>query len=192
MFILYSKEERLKIKLKIILATIVTMLTPKISTSMTLDFILTQKTAVKKQNLLEPILLLLKKEFIQVKLSRILIVCEGTDSDYEENNFIKIENNSNHNYYIQINIGNNIGKTLLTKIIGFIINYHNKDNHTPFFLIVKKENINVRKILYNHNKKLIHYKLFTYMMRSFAIITHHQYNSLMRNARGPRPLGVKR
>lgn len=145
---------------------------------MKLNFILIQKPVPKEQYMLEQILLILKELIIQEKLSRLWITCEGNsnDNEEEENNFIKIIKREN-NYYIQINVGNNTGKNLLTKIICLVSNHYN-NKYFPFLLILEKENINLRKILYNYNiSKIRDSKTFTFMMRSFVIVNRYQHKT---------------
>ena len=133
---------------------------------MKLNYILTQQPAL--ENSLEQILLLLSKDIIQGELSKIWII---SNDDY----FITIYNDK----HIQININDNMGKTVLMKIISFIIKKEKKKRQYPFFFIVRQENINIRNILWNNSKTQLknNFKLFTFMMQSFIIVNQHQYEN---------------
>ena len=133
---------------------------------MKLNYILTQQPAL--ENSLEQILLLLSKDIIQGELSKIWII---SNDDY----FITIYNDK----HIQININDNMGKTVLMKIISFIIKKEKKKHQYPFFFIVRQENINIRNILWNNSKTQLknNFKLFTFMMQSFIIVNQHQYEN---------------
>lgn len=140
---------------------------------MKLNFILTQQPPLEKQKLLEQILPLLKQEIIHGKLSKIWVIKNNND-------FISIYNNED----IEININDDIGKTLLTKIIYFIIKRIEEKEETQqhiFFFILKSEYINIRKILWNHNNNndlKNNFELFIFMMRSFVIINQQQYENI--------------
>ena len=163
----------------IIIVDIVITLTTKLKMSMLmkLNFILTQPPSTKKQNLLEQILPLLYEEVIQGKLSAIWINAINNDNDDDDDDddddFITIHENKQ----IHINITSNAGKTLLTKIIRFIINRPKEQRQFLFFIILKNENINIRKLLLNHNKNISN-SLFTFMMRSFIVINQQLYENI--------------
>ena len=132
---------------------------------MKLKFILTQNTTLKEENLLDQIIQVLKFDIIHGKLSQIWLTND------KEKEFIMINNDKDKNY-IQININNNMGKILLTKIMCFTIQ---REKNQPFFIILTKDDINIRKILFNFNKNICNIKLFKILMRSFIIITQQQY-----------------
>lgn len=104
------------------------------------------------------------------------------------------DNNSNNDYFIktvndkddmlQINLSNDIGKTLLIKLICLIINYYKHPKNNPFIIIVKRGiNINIRKTILNFIKdsKLCKLRVFEPMMRSFVIVDQYVYEYLLHN-----------
>ena len=147
-----------------------------------LNFILNQTSPLlKKQDLLQQILPLLSNEIIHGKLSKIWITNDNNNNNNNnnKNNFISIYDNE----YIQININDDMGKTLLTKIIYFIIKRIEQQEQYMFFIVLNTETINLRKILWNHNKKLLknNSELFKFMMRSFLIVNQRQYENCFQN-----------
>ena len=88
----------------------------------------------------------------------------------DANNIIKINEKNN----VEVNIYNDNGKLILTKIICFISMRKNKE-FPPFLIVLKKDNINLRKIILKFNKKKINNNnnidTFNYLMQSFLIVT---------------------
>ena len=137
------------------------------SLSTRLNYILTQNPALEKQKLLTQILNLLKLYITRAKLSK--IICDSnSNNDY----FIKHDKDDT----LQINLSNDIGKMLLIKLIGLITNYYNSVEERPFSIIVK-ENINIRKIMFNYIKanKICKTEVFVLMMRSFIIVNQYKH-----------------
>ena len=91
-----------------------------------------------------------------------------------DKNFEYIEINYNNN--IQINIGKLNGRNLLIKIICF-----SSKKNKPIYLIVKKDNINIRKILYRSMKIQNQEKIFNHLMTCFIILTENLYKSYILN-----------
>ena len=168
----------LKIKTLILIPAAITVIINllKISMSMKLKSILTLKSVLKKENLLEEIVQQLKLEIIQGKLLQIWIVKEKNEE------FITIMNNddNNNNNDIQINISCLMGKNLLTKIICAITKRNKKTNYPPFFIVLKKDDINVRKTFLKFNKKVCDFNFFKFLMRCFIIVNQQQYIKLKR------------
>ena len=174
--IIFRHRQHLPSPLLVTAATTVKTLAFKMSLSMKLKYILTRKIILKKENLLEQIVQVFKSEIIQGKLSQIWITNDKDKEFIIINNENNNNNNNNENNYIQINVNNNLGKILLTKCICFIFKRCKDNPHYPCFLIIlKKDDVNVRKIFFNYNKGICSPKLFKIMMRSFIIINQQQY-----------------
>ena len=137
---------------------------------MKLKYILTQNT--KAKDILEQILPILKYGIIHGKLSQIWIVNKN------EEEFMVVNNEG----AIEINISCHTGKTVLTKIICLVA-MKKKSVVSPFLVILKMSNVNIRKLLFNYYYKagLFNFKTFKYMMRSFIIFDQRQYVNFTRN-----------
>ena len=160
------------------------------SSLMKLRSILTQQHAHAKPHLLEEILPLLKDAITLGKLSKIWIV-------QNDNFIISIDDGNN----VYININNNLGKTLLTKIICLVARRNTEEVPTPvvvaaaaaaaaaparppplpiFCVILEKDDINLRKIIRHHNENLKNdSETFEFLMRSFIIMDKQQYNMFL-------------
>ena len=106
----------------------------------------------------------LENKIIHGQLCQIWITMYKSD----DNNIIKINDKNN----VEVNIYNDNGKLILTKIICFISMRKNKE-FPPFFIVLKKDNINLRKKILEFNKKKINIDTFNYLMQSFLIVTPH-------------------
>ena len=137
-----------------------------------LKYILTQKEATKRPDLLEEITQQLEYGISQKKLSKIWIV-----NNNNKDKFIELNGDG-----IKLNVKNKDGKQLLTKIIGFCAKKYAGD---PVIFVVESDHIPVRKIIFDVLKKVfkndIENEIFQYMLRCFIIVTEKHYKRLTQN-----------
>ena len=96
----------------------------------------------------------------------------------DDNKFIELNGGCN----IKLNVKDENGKILLTKIVGYAAAAQKKGVMT---FILKSDNIPIREIIFNVLKKYfkndIENETFQYMLRCFIIITERQYIRLTQN-----------
>ena len=135
-----------------------------------LKYISTQKTAIDQQQLksLEKII---ECGISQKKISKIWIV------NSDDNKLIELNDGCD----IKLNVKDENGKILLTKIVGYAAA---QKNYVITF-ILKSDNIPIREIIFNILKKYfkndIENETFQYMLRCFIITTERQYIRLTQN-----------
>ena len=95
----------------------------------------------------------------------------------DDNKFIELNGGCN----IKLNVKDENGKILLTKIVGYAAA---QKNYVITF-ILKSDNIPIREIIFNILKKYfkndIENETFQYMLRCFIITTERQYIRLTQN-----------
>ena len=155
----------------------------KMSMLMKLKYILTQNVSQKQpENFLEKIYQELESEIYVGNISKIWIIKnkdDDDDDDDDDDNQIGIKIKSEENR-IQINIGTKMGKDILSKII---FTYLKKNHVSDLIFIIKRDDINIKKIFYNHNREVfkqnnIENKYIEFIMRSFIIITERMHKNL--------------